>query len=218
MTICKAKKPVIIIGRQFGSGGRRIGRLLAERFGVPFFDRELLREAATHMGYATEVFSDTDERRPSPFRSVASHLFGVADSYGSSPMSREEIYRSQCDVIREIGTRPEGCVIVGRSADFVLRDVPGRVSIFFHAPDAWRAARIVARGDAASEDEAIAKARRMDSRRAAFYDYFTPNKWGVAATYDLCIDSSALSDEDLLALIELFIKATSERRTDSTAD
>lgn len=192
--------PVIVVGRQFGSGGRQLARLLARRLNLPYYDRELLRETASHMGFSPEVFAANDEKRPSLFRSLASHLYGVADNYGSTPMSRDEIYRQQGEVIREIADRG-GCVIVGRSADYILRDHPGLVSIFLHAPLPWRIARIMERGDAATEHDAELLAHKIDSQREAFYNYFTPGMWGYAPTYHLSIDASKLDPEQAVDLI-----------------
>lgn len=197
------KEPVIVIGRQFGSGGRKLARMLAERLKLPYYDRELLREAATRMGFAPAVFADNDEKRPSRFRSLASHLYGVADNYGSSPMSREEIYRQQGAVIRDIASKG-GCVIVGRSADYILRDHPGLVSVFVHAPEEWRLSRIVERGDASSIAEARNLVHKIDSQRENFYNYFTPGKWGYSSTYHLSIDASKLTSEQAEKLIEDF--------------
>ncbi len=198
-------EPVIVVGRQFGSGGRKLAKLLAEKMNLPYYDRELLREAAQRMGFAPSVFADNDEKRPSLFRSLASHLYGVADSYGSTPMSRVEIYRQQGEVIRDIASRG-GCVIVGRSADYILREHPWLVSIFLHAPLAWRAKRIMDRGDAETLRDAETLAQKIDSQREAFYNYFTPGMWGHASTYHLSIDASRLTSDQAAELIETFAR------------
>lgn len=195
--------PVIVIGRQFGSGGRKLARRLAEKLGLHYYDRELLKEAAVRMGFAPEVFADNDEKRPSRFRSIASHLYGVADTYSISPMSREEIYRQQGEVIRDIASRG-GCVIVGRSSDYILRDHPGLVSVFIHAPLEWRTTRIIERGDAKTQRDAEAMANKIDSQRESFYNYFTPGKWGNASTYHLSLDASLLAPDEAVELIESF--------------
>lgn len=200
------QQPVIVIGRQFGSGGRRLARLLAERMNLPYYDRELLKEAAEKLGFAPSVFADSDERRPSRFRTLSSHLFGVSDVYSTSPMTREEIYRQQGEVIRDIASRG-GCVIVGRSSDYILREHPGLVSVFVHAPIEWRAARIVERGDAENINEAKMLAEKIDSRRESFYNFFTPGHWGHASTYHLSLDASRIPSEQAEGIIEQFAKA-----------
>ncbi|MBD5283988.1 MAG: cytidylate kinase-like family protein [Bacteroides sp.] len=202
---------VIAVGRQFGSGGRKIAKLMAERLGLPYYDRELLRETASRMGFSPEVFAANDEKRPSLFRSLASHLYGVADNYGSTPMSRDEIYRQQGEVIRDIASRG-GCVIVGRSADYLLRDHPGLISIFLHAPLSWRIKRIIERGEAKTEHEAEVLAHKIDSQRESFYNYFTPGMWGYAPTYHLSIDASKLDPEQIVDLIENFAKHKSANK------
>lgn len=204
-----SQEPVIVIGRQFGSGGRKLARLIADKLGLPFYDRELLGAAARRMGFAPEVFADTDEKKPSLFRSLASHLYGVADSYGSSPMSREEIYRQQGAVIREIASKG-GCVIVGRSADYILRDHPRLLSVFLHAPLEWRAQRILERGDAGNAHDAKVLAHKIDSQREAFYNYFTPGMWGFAPTYHLSIDASKVTPEKAVEMITIFSQKTSD--------
>ncbi len=207
--------PVIVIGRQFGSGGRQLARRVAERMGLPYYDREILKEAAKSMGFSPSVFADNDERRPSLFRSLASHLYGVADNYGVTPMSRVEIYRQQGAVIRDIASRG-GCVIVGRSADYILREHPDLVSVFVHAPLEWRADRIVERGDAQTRKDAQAMAQKIDSQREAFYNYFTPGMWGFAPTYHLSIDASRLTPDEAAELIESYaIKKTGKTATET---
>ena len=188
---------VIVIGRQTGSGGRQVGKAVAKKLGISYYDRELLKECAERMGYAPSIFEMADERRPSMFRSLLAANIGLNDS---SPMTMEQIYSVQSDVIRQIADR-EPAVFVGRTADYILRDKPGLFSVFLHAPEEWRARNMIRRLDSTSVSEAVSTLRKMDSRRQDYYNYFTPGGWGKADNYDVCIDSSRFDPDTLSEII-----------------
>lgn len=195
------EKILIVIGRQFGSGGKRIGQLVADRLGVSYYDKELMTEAAQTFGFSPEIFARTDEKRPSPFRSVL-HLVLGAPQASSDPdtLSPENIYGAQSRVIKGLCSH-ESCVIVGRSADYVMRDHPHLLSVFLHAPEHIRTARILRRGEVRTEDEAIELARKRDTEREGYYNYYTGRRWGVSSNYNLSIDTSMMSDEESAELI-----------------
>ncbi|MDE6272463.1 MAG: cytidylate kinase-like family protein [Muribaculaceae bacterium] len=195
---------IIVVGRQFGSGGRKIGKRLAEEFGLNYYDKEVLSEAARRFGYTPDIFARYDERRPSPLRSFLSNAFGVADSFESS-MSSEGIYERQSRVIRQLAEEG-GCVFVGRSADYILREHPGLVSVFLHSPIEKRAEAIVGRGDAPTLEKGIEIARRLDSERENFYNYFAGKGWGRADNYHLSLDSSLLGEKGTFDVIRTFIR------------
>lgn len=196
---------VIVVGRQFGSGGRKIGKRLASELGLAYYDKEVLSEAAKQFGYSPEIFARYDERRPSALRSMLSHAFGVSESYyPQSTLSSENIYERQSNVIRSLASR-HGAVFVGRSADYILRDHPHLISIFLHAPEEHRAAAIVKRGDAPDIDKGIETARKYDKMRREFYTYFTGRNWGHSDNYHLSIDSSLFDDDAMSDIIRLFI-------------
>lgn len=203
---------VIVIGRQFGSGGRRIGKLVAERLGIGYYDKELLSEAAGSLGYAPEIFAAADEKRPSPLRSMLQGVYGIADNFHTTSMSGEKLYERQSEVIRKIGDMGD-CVIVGRTADYVLRDCPGLVSVFLHAPIEHRARMIVERNDSASLDEAAELARKHDRDRESYYNYFTGRNWGKASNYHLTLDASAIEESDTAELIISFAKTKMKLRS-----
>lgn len=199
---------VIVVGRQFGSGGRKLGRKIADALGLKYYDKEVLSESARQFGYAPEIFAQYDERRPSALRSLLSHSFGVSDSYYTqSSLTSENIYDRQSKVIRALAEAGGG-VFVGRSSDYILRDYPKMLSIFLHAPVEWRGEQVAKRGDAANREAGIEMARRFDRMRQDFYNYFTGRNWGHADNYHLSIDSS-LFDEDQLA--EIIIKVATKR-------
>lgn len=196
---------VVVIGRQFGSGGRRIGRLVAEKLGVPYFDKELLSQAARSLGFSPDIFAAADEKRPSALQTLLQSMYGIADNFHASSISGERLYEQQSKVIREIGSRGS-CVIVGRTADYILRDYPGLVSVFLHAPSRWRAEKIVRRGESMCCEEAEALALKNDRNRENYYNYFTGGKWGHADNYHLSLNSASLSENDLADFIISFAR------------
>ena len=200
-------KYVITIGRSFGSGGRALGRMIAERLGIAFFDKMLLVKAAEKAGYNIEYFEQGDERVPRIMGSIIPFSMGfypmswVGDSTGGNT---DRVYKAQCDFIHDLANG-EPCVIVGRSADYVLRDVDNVVNIFVHAPIDECAKRIVGRHDTETLDEARALAERTNKLRANFYNFYTDKRWGHATSYDLCIDSSTMPLEKLADFIINYI-------------
>lgn len=198
---------VLVIGRQYGAGGRSLGKKLAETFGVPYYDKELLSEAAESMGFNSEIFTQKDEKRPSFLRSILSFNYGsLNDSIQSETLSSENIYKFQSDVIRSIAEKGS-CVIVGRTADYILRDHKNLLSIFINAPIEHRAKLIHERGDAESIEKAIEKAKKSDKSRESYYNYFTNQHWGRADNYHLTFDSSKISTEAIINLIQQHLSA-----------
>lgn len=202
---------VIVIGRQFGSGGRKIGRLIAERLGIPYYDKELLSHAADSLGFSPEIFAAADERRPSAFHTLLQGMYGIADNFHATSISGERLYQKQSEVIKEICAKGP-CVIVGRTADYVLRDHPGLLSVFLHAPEKWRAEKIVRRGDSMCCEDAITIAARHDRNREDYYNYYTGGKWGRADNYHLTIDSSLMPADEIADLIIRFAQSKSKRK------
>ncbi len=194
---------VIVIGRQYGGGGRKLGKALAKKLNVPYYDKELLAEAAERMGYSENIFNKADEKRPSFLRSLLSFNYGATSApYNTFSLNNENIYRLQSDVIRQICAQGS-CVIVGRTADYVMREHPGLLSIFVHAPQPVRISRIVENKEAGGEDDAADMIKKKDHDRESYYNYFTNRKWGDAANYDLTVDSSKFDLDDIISLIEL---------------
>lgn len=192
---------VIVIGRQFGSGGRTVGKLLASRLGVDYYDTELLKKAAEREGLSPQVFKDHDEKKPSVFKALLQGAYGIADNFHTVPLSGESTYTMQSRVIKDL-CRKGSCVIVGRNADFILRDHPHLLSVFLHSPLEVRARRIIERGEAKNEEEAREIARQHDKRREAYYNFYTgEKKWGTASNYHLSLDTSCLDNENVADII-----------------
>lgn len=200
---------VITIGRQFGSGGRELGKLLAETLGIDYYDRRLIGEAAKQSGVAPEFFERSDERAPSFLNGLFSFSYGYNSFHcfnGSSAISDDSIYCAQSEVIRSIASR-SSCVIVGRSADYILRNHPRCINIFVHASMDDCIARIMRRGDKTTPEQARAIAEKTNKLRAAYYNFYTDKTWGAAASYDLTINSSLLPMPQIVELVTSYIHA-----------
>ena len=205
---------VITIGRQYGSGGRQIGQMLADRLGIPFYDKELLSEAAKDSGICEEIFEDHDEK---PTRSLLFSLVtgvqyhGGIDTgtmYMDMPLNHR-IFLAQFDAIRRIaGEGP--CVIVGRCADYVLRDQPNVINVFLKADLEKRIERAIERGT--DRMRAEDKVRRADKERASYYNYYATGTWGDVNNYDLCIDTGKLGYEGTTDLLEQFVALREKNR------
>ena len=201
------KNVVITIGRQVGSGGRYVGRLLAEKLGVPFYDKELLSEAAKNSGICEEIFEEHDEK---PTRSLLfslvtgmqSHM-AAGNFYMDMPLNHK-IFLAQFDAIRRIAGEGS-CVIVGRCADYVLRENPDAVSIFVKGDMESKIARAV-KYYGIEEDKAEERIRKADKQRASYYNYYATATWGDVDNYDLVVDTGVLGVEGAVELIAKFLE------------
>ena len=200
---------IITIGRQFGSGGRKIGMKVAEYFGIKFYDKELLTRAASESGFAQEMIQDHDERPTTSFLYnlvMDTYSFGYnASSFVDMPISHK-IFLAQFDTIKKIAD--EGpCVIVGRCADYALADYKNVVNIFIHGDEEDKINRIMERyPDVTSKDKALEMIIKKDKQRQSYYNYYSSKKWGRSDTYDLTINSSALGVNGTVKLITQFVE------------
>lgn len=196
----KNPNQIIVIGRQFGSGGRKIGMAIAKLLNIPYYDKVIISKVAARYGYDPEILLNADEKKPSLFGSLIPGKYGILDNYATSPISKESLYQAQTHVIRQI-CQENSCVIVGRTADYIMREHPGLLSVFIHAPLDWRAQNLLKRGDAKNMADAMAVIKKADSDRQGYYNYFTGRNWGVANNYHLTIDGSQFDVEDIAAII-----------------
>lgn len=204
----KTKKIAITIGRQFGSGGRELGKKIAERLQIPYYDKELLSKVSEHTGVDKEIVKRNDERSPKFLSNVMSFSMGFAPVnwyQNPSSISSDSIYAKQSDIIRAIANE-SSCVIVGRSSDYVLRDHPHTVNIFVHAPVENCIDRIVRRGDSMQREKARRLAEKTNRLRASYYNFFTDKEWGHASGYDLTFDTSLLSTDDIADIVVEYIR------------
>lgn len=199
------KNLIINIGRQYGSGGKSIGEKLAARLNIKLYDKELLLLAARESGFSEECFEQCDEQR-GLLRTLYGYFrtpFVGNYSHCDSPLSGETLFRIQSDVIQRIAAR-ESCIFVGRCADYILREHPATINLFFTADNEERIRRITSRLGC-SVTEAEAKMEEMDRQRARYYNYYASRTWGEAATYDLTINTSRLGEEGTVDLLIDFI-------------
>ena len=186
-------KTIITVGRQYGSGGRYVARLLAEKLEIPFYDKELLAEVAKDSGICQDLLEEHDEKNTRNFLfSIMSGTQPVGDAgsmYLDMPLNHR-IFLAQFDTIRRIASQGP-CVIVGRCADYVLRDQENVLNVFIKADKEERIRRIVEYygADPLKAEEQLKKA---DKQRASYYNYYATGSWGHIDNYDLCVDTGAL--------------------------
>lgn len=199
------KKIIINVGRQLGSGGRVIAKMLADDFGCGFYDRELLNLAAKESGFREELFEQNDEHKGffrSLFHTLSPHVSET--SFYNNNMSQESLFKFQSDAIRKAADSGS-CVFVGRCADYVLRENENVFNIFITADLDYRIRQVMERRGC---DEA--KARKIisngDNERASYYNYYTGKKWGASESYHLCINSSLLGLESTEKFIAQIIR------------
>ena len=203
---------IITIGRQFGSAGREIGRLVAAHFGIPCYDKQLLSRAAKESGYCEEMIQNHDERPTNSFLYnlvMDTYSFGYnASSFVDMPISHK-VFLAQFDTIKKIAD--EGpCVIVGRCADYALADYANCVNLFIYGDEDSKTKRIM-RIYNLNESKAKDMIIKKDKQRQSYYNYYSSKKWGRADSYDLCINSSILGVEGTAKLIIQYIEDFEER-------
>lgn len=183
---------VINVGRQLGSGGREIGRRLAEHFGIAYYDKEILSLAAEESGLGSGIFERSDERKGF-FRSIAQVVqpfLGGGGSFYDNQLSDENLFTIQSRVIQKMAA-DHSCVFIGRVADYILRHHPHHLNVFITADMNDRILQMVERRGVDTKT-----ARRIleeaDEERSAYYNFYSSGTWGAADTYDLCINSSLL--------------------------
>ena len=189
------KNRIVTISREFGSGGRTIGRKLAEELGVPCYDSELIGEIARESGFAEAYVRRAEESSPSGW---AGALFSTNRAFG--PTNEDYLWEVQRRVILELAEKGP-CVIVGRCADYILRDRADCLTAFIHADLKFRADRIV-RVYGEREASPEERVRDKDRRRAAYHRFYTDMKWGYAKNYQISLDSGTLGLDACVAILK----------------
>lgn len=192
------KNYVITIGRQFGCGAHEIGTKLAEKLNIPYYDKEIIKRAANDSGFDENLFHFYDEKPTTSF------LFNLsADGFmaiGDNGMTLEDqIVQYQFDTIKKVAGEGS-CIVVGRCAEYILREQPNLLSVFLHADDAHRLERVI-KSYGYSEKEAAKEIKVIDKKRAKFHNFYCDSKWGDAASYDLAIDVSKFGIDETVELI-----------------
>lgn len=194
------KKRIITISREFGSGGRTIGKMLAERLGIPCYDKELIEKLSQATGFDPKYIEEQGEYAPS--KNLFSYAFVGRNINGMSVS--DYLWNEQRKKILELAEQ-ESCVIVGRCADYILREREDVLNVFVHAPVADRAKRIVeVYGETAVAPEL--RLREKDKKRSINYKYYTEQEWGRSQNYHLTIDSSAFGIKGCVDMIFDLVK------------
>lgn len=188
-------KYVITIGREYGSGGRFIGKLVAEGLGIPFYDNELITEACKNSGLSETILETFDEKTDG--------FFSFSGMYSYDMSLSQKVFLAQFDAIKKIAEE-NSCVIVGRCADYVLKDNPNLCSIFICAPMNEKVERVVEHYGVKRE-KAESTIIKKDKKRRGYYNYYTDLDWGKASNYDLCINSK-LGIDNCVKLIIQYVK------------
>lgn len=198
-----AGKEIITIGRQFGSGGHEVGRRLAAELGLKLYDKELLKMMAQESNICEQVLEDYDEKNTGSL--LYSIMMDVSPSlnYVGNTLQRQ-IYKAQYDTIRKVGEKG-GCVIVGRGADYILRDHPRLTSVFIHAKDDFRIARIM-EYEHVSEQKAKDIVAKADKKRASYYNFQTEKKWGQVTSYNLSLDTGDIGIDGCVNVIRRYLE------------
>ena len=191
------KNRIITISREFGSGGRTIGRQVAEKLGIPCYDAELIQKLAEESGFSESYVKEAGEYTPHSFLSFA------FSNRAQGPTNEDILWDLQYKVITELAEKGP-CVIVGRCADYILREKADCLKVFIHADMAFRAERIV-KVYGEREQSPEQRLRDKDKRRAAYHRFYTDMKWGHAQNYHITLDSGVLGiDRCAEILCELF--------------
>ena len=200
------EKRIITISREYGAGGRTVGHIIAEKLGIPFYDKKLVEQVAEESGFAANYIEEHGEHAPSG--SVFSYAFAPQGVPGvmkglSAP---DYLWNIQCDIILQLAEKGP-CVIVGRNADYILKDRADVLHVYLHADIPFRAKRIVqSYGASDRRPEAILAER--DKRRRLNYQHYTGRLWGVSQNYDLCLDTGTLGLEQCADIIMQVYKNT----------
>ena len=193
------KKNIITISRQFGSGGRTVGHLVAEKLGIPFYDKELVEHIALESGFAPHFIEEHGEHAPG--KSIFSYAFAAHGVPGvmNGLSTADFLWNIQCSSILQIADKGP-CVIVGRNADYILKDRDDVFHAFIYADKDFRAERIV-RLYGESEKTPEARLQEKDKRRKVNYQHYTGRNWGDAQLYDICLNTATVGVEKAAEII-----------------
>ena len=198
------EKKIITISREFGSGGRTIGHMVAEKLGIPFYDKELVDHIALESGFAPKFVEEHGEHAPG--KSLFSYAFAPHGVPGvmNGLSTADFLWNIQCNVILQLAEKGP-CVIVGRNADYILKDREDVLHTYIHADMAFRADRIV-RLYGESEKSPEARLQEKDKRRRINYQHYTGRVWGTAQNYDVCLNSGTVGVEACADIIVNMVK------------
>lgn len=187
------KNRIITISREFGSGGRTIGKKVAEKLNIPCYDSELIEKIALESGFSEEYVKEIEENSRGRFLSLFSNR-------AYAPNNEDIIWKIQCKVILDLAEKGP-CVIVGRCADYVLREKADCLKVFIHADKKFRAERIV-NGYGETDVSVEQRIKEKDKRRAAYHRFYTDKKWGDARNYDVALDSGVIGLDKCVEIVK----------------
>lgn len=206
-------KVILAMSRQFGSRGMEIGKKLAQQLDIPFFNKELIEMASKENGITQDLFEEVTEKQTKSFLYsliMGSYTFGSRVSTLSDMSINDKLFLIQSNVIKKIA-KSGSCIIMGRCADYILRDMPECVSVFISGDKRDKIKRVSEHYqiDEKTAEDMIVK---TDKKRANYYNYYSSQEWGKAEYYDLCFNASVISEEDAISMIVQFASMKVERR------
>jgi cytidylate kinase len=193
------EKKIITISREFGSGGRTIGREVANRLGIPFYEKELVDQIALESGFAPKFVEEHGEHAPGMSRLSYAFAHQGIPGVMNGLSTADFLWSIQCSVILQLAEQGP-CVIVGRNADYILKDRNDVLDVYIHADKEYRADRIV-RLYGESEKSPMTRLAEKDKRRQINYQHYTGRTWGTAQNYDICLNSGNLGIENCVDII-----------------
>lgn len=193
------EKKIITISREFGSGGRTIGREVANRLGIPFYEKELVDQIALESGFAPKFVEEHGEHAPGTSRLSYAFAHQGVPGIMNGLSTADFLWNIQCSVILQLAEQGP-CVIVGRNADYILKDRDDVLDVYIHADKEFRADRIV-RLYGESEKSPMTRLAEKDKRRQINYQHYTGRTWGTAQNYDICLNSGELGIENCVDII-----------------
>ncbi|MCL2408884.1 MAG: cytidylate kinase-like family protein [Oscillospiraceae bacterium] len=195
---------IITISREYGSGGRHVGEILAKELGIPFYDKEILHMSAEKSGMSADFLERRDEVIQNTFLHNLMHAtYPNIEAYYETPIT-DKVFQAQSAVIREIAAQGS-CVIVGRCADYILRDNPALVTVFVRATIEDRVRQATAHYDMPL-DKPIERIKKIDKQRANYYKYYTTRQWGNMSNFDLVINTSFTGVNGAAAIIKTMLE------------
>lgn len=198
-----SKKIIITIARQYGSGGREIGERVADILGIPLIDKELIKDAAASGELNEEIIRSADESAANSLLytlAMGSNMLGSSIHFGYKMPINDKLFLLQSEAIKQYASRGS-CVIIGRCADYVLREEPGLFRIFIYGDLDHRQERVKERHPEIKSTQVIDIINKTDKRRASYYNFYTGNKWGKYDNYDMAINSSTFGIDETARLI-----------------
>lgn len=202
------KKFVITVAREYGSGGKTIGKMLAKELNIPCYNNDLLRLASEESGINLSLFANADERLKNSllFKTARGAYTGeVLPPDSDGYLSAQNLFNIQAKIIKELAEK-ESCVIIGRCSDFILKDTENVLRLYVHAPLDYCIARAKEVHPDMSDDQVRHLIQKTDKRRSDYYNYFTGGNWKDADNYDLCINSSQLSWDQSVSLVKAYLE------------